>query len=198
MDSSIGVLSAIGCTLARPTAPDTYSSNMVRLFGVGPYVRKKRTQALDGGAEPCSTDAKPFIAIHIWKKTIEVTGNGQELDHLEVHCQAATKRIQPPNALRNFSEKREVWSRLAYAIMDGSLQQGVSSTQAPIVTSQPGLNKVAVFTYAHTHLLKEPWTVDLDFANRVMVLNTGRQLDPRNMLAVCIIQVPVVSNGFTV
>ena len=46
----MGVLSAIGCTLARPTAPATYSSNIVRLFGVGPYVRRNRTHALEGGA----------------------------------------------------------------------------------------------------------------------------------------------------
>lgn len=34
--SSSGVDSVIGATLARPNALDTYSSNIVRLFGVGP------------------------------------------------------------------------------------------------------------------------------------------------------------------
>ncbi len=36
MASSSGVDNVIGATFARPSAFDTYSSNMVKLFGVGP------------------------------------------------------------------------------------------------------------------------------------------------------------------
>ena len=47
--SRSGLKSVIGLTLALTKLSVTNSSNNVRLLGVGPYDRKKRTHALDGG-----------------------------------------------------------------------------------------------------------------------------------------------------
>ena len=44
----------IGLTLAFTKLSVTNSSNRVKLLGVGPYERRKRTHALDGGVANCA------------------------------------------------------------------------------------------------------------------------------------------------
>lgn len=52
--------------------------------------------------------------------------------------------------------------------------------------AQPGLEKVRVFIYGHTHLLEEAWNLDLDPFIRMTVLNSGafqRVVDEAGFLA---------------